>query len=75
MKQLLLILTILITAFQISITHAQTASASSDNKKAAMRPITKEGDSVWVFVNHIKADKRQDFERFVQEIFWPAAKN
>lgn len=33
-----------------------------------------EGDTVWVIVNHIKADKRQDFERFVHEIFWPMAK-
>ncbi len=25
-------------------------------------------------INHIKADKRQDFEKFIYEIFWPGGK-
>lgn len=32
-----------------------------------------EGQKVWVLINHIKADKRQQFEQFVHEIFWPMA--
>lgn len=28
---------------------------------------------MWVVVNHVKPDKRAQFERFVYEIFWPAA--
>ncbi|QNF35839.1 hypothetical protein HUW51_13755 [Adhaeribacter swui] len=31
------------------------------------------GDSVWVIVNYVKADKRAQYERFVHEIFWPGA--
>ncbi|ALD21331.1 hypothetical protein [Hymenobacter sp. DG25A] len=32
------------------------------------------GDSVWVIVNSVKPDKRTQFEKFVNEVFWPAAK-
>ena len=32
-----------------------------------------EGDSVWVIVNHVKPDKREQFEQFVHEVFWPSA--
>ncbi|SIT93533.1 hypothetical protein SAMN05444128_3054 [Pontibacter indicus] len=31
------------------------------------------GDTVWVVINHVKPDKREQFERFVYEIFWPAS--
>ena len=31
------------------------------------------GDTVWVIVNHVKADKRAQFERFCTELFWPGA--
>lgn len=74
MKQLLFLLTVLITTSQINFANAQTTSASASNKRAAMRPMANEGDSVWVIINHIKADKRQQFEKFVHEIFWPMAK-
>ena len=33
-----------------------------------------QGDTVWVLLNHIKPDKRQQFEKFINEIFWPKAK-
>lgn len=33
-----------------------------------------QGDTVWVILNHVKADKRQDFERFLHEVFWPAGR-
>ncbi|HEX5154125.1 MAG TPA: hypothetical protein VFW07_21910 [Parafilimonas sp.] len=41
---------------------------------AARTTTAKQGDTVWVLVNHIKADKREQFEKFVSEIFWPMAK-
>ena len=46
-------------------------SPVADSKSGPLRAA--EGDSVWVFVNHIKADKREQFERFVHEIFWDSA--
>lgn len=53
-------------SFGISNTLAQSNSATA--KSAA------EGDTVWVVVNHVKPDKKAQFERFVYEIFWPSAK-
>lgn len=73
MKQLIIVLAVLTTALQITSANAQTTSATNKNRPA--RPIAKEGDTVWVIVNHVKADKREQFERFVHEIFWPGAKN
>lgn len=32
------------------------------------------GDPIWVILNHIKADKRAQFEKFVYEILLPAFK-
>jgi hypothetical protein len=40
--------------------------------KALERTQAREGDEVWVIVNTIKADKREQFEKWVFEIFWPA---
>lgn len=68
MKKFLTILAVLITVSHISSAHAQTSTSS---KTRTTTPMAKEGDTVWVYVNHIKADKRQPFERFVHEIFWP----
>ncbi|GAB3869918.1 hypothetical protein GCM10028824_17760 [Hymenobacter segetis] len=31
------------------------------------------GDTVWVIVNSVKPDKRAQYERFVNELFWPLA--
>jgi len=33
---------------------------------------SKQGDSMWVILNHVKADKRQQFEKFAYEILLPA---
>jgi hypothetical protein len=74
MKQILIILAVIITASQITSVNAQTTSPSSKNKRMTMHTRAGEGDTVGVFVNHIKADKRQQFEKFVHEIFWPMAK-
>ena len=31
-------------------------------------------DTVWVIINHVKPDQREQFEKFVHEIFWNGAK-
>ena len=72
MKHFVIILAVLTTALQITSANAQTTSAT--NKIRPTRLMAKEGDTVWVFVNHVKADKREQFERFVHENFWPGAK-
>ncbi len=30
------------------------------------------GQSVWILLNRVKADKREQFERFNRDILWPA---
>ena len=54
---------------------AQTAAKSipKQQKSATGRPMAKEGEKVWVIINHVKADKRQQFEKFIHEVFWPMA--
>ena len=34
--------------------------------------VASSGDPMWVILNHVKADKRQQFEKFVYEILLPA---
>ena len=53
--------------------NAQTSSTDSPNSSIKARAA--EGDSVWVIINHIKPDKREQFEKFVHEVFWPKASN
>ena len=36
--------------------------------------VASSGESMWVILNHVKADKRQQFEKFVYEILLPALK-
>ena len=43
---------------------------SCDNKNV----VASTGESMWVILNHVKADKRQQFEKFVYEILLPALK-
>jgi len=31
------------------------------------------GEKVWVLLNHVKPDRRETFEKFIHEIFWPQA--
>ncbi|MDQ6479046.1 hypothetical protein [Dyadobacter sp. LHD-138] len=33
----------------------------------------KENETVWVIVQHVKADKREQFENFIHNVFWPAS--
>jgi hypothetical protein len=54
-------------------THSSLAQGKTTQKKAPSRSPAVEGDTVWIIVNHVKADKRQQFEKFVHEIFWNKA--
>ncbi|ALW87141.1 hypothetical protein AUC43_00070 [Hymenobacter sedentarius] len=40
-------------------------------KATPARALAVGGDTVWVIVNSVKPDKRTQYERFVNEIFWP----
>jgi hypothetical protein len=51
--------------------YAQTSA--STKVSSTTQTVAKEGDKVWVIINHVKADKRQQFEKFVHEVFWPNA--
>ncbi|MFD2220885.1 hypothetical protein [Hymenobacter bucti] len=42
--------------------------------QAQQAPRAATGDTVWVIMNHVKADKRAQFERFCSEQFWPMAR-
>jgi len=47
----------------------QKAQTTKDQSGSTMR--ASKGDTVWVLLNHIKADKCEQFEKFVHEILWP----
>ncbi|MPR35446.1 hypothetical protein [Salmonirosea aquatica] len=61
MKNLILIVALL------SVLGSGAANAQS-------RMMAKSGETVWIFINPVKADKREQFEKFLHEIFWPGAK-
>ncbi len=54
--------------------QAPSPSAASVSAPSAAVPAARAatGDTVWVLVNRIKADKREQFERFVEE-FWASS--
>jgi hypothetical protein len=54
-------------------TQASFAQGNTTQQKAPSRSQAAEGDTVWIIVNYVKADKRQQFEKFVHEIFWDKA--
>ena len=63
---------ILLFVFSIFIINpGQKAATSNDLSGSLIRAA--EGDTVWVLLNHIKADEREQFEKFVHEILWPVA--
>ena len=64
-------LTSICALFFITAVNAQSASNS---KQFSRTIITRENDTVWVIVNPVKADKRAQFEKFINEVFWPGAK-
>ncbi len=61
-------LVIFVVFMSISDQKAQTTNTPSGSSIRAAQ-----GDTVWVLLNHIKADKREQFEEFVHEILWPLA--
>jgi hypothetical protein len=63
---------ILLFVFSIfMINPDQNSQTTKDQSGLMMRAST--GDTVWIFLNQIKADKREQFEKFVHEILWPVA--
>ncbi len=48
------------------LSFSASAQATSSTIKTAS-----EGDTVWVVVNFVKPEMRDQFERFVHEVFWP----
>lgn len=67
-KGVLMALFIMILLFSNTRVKAQTTEDLSGSTIRAAK-----GDTVWVLLNHIKHDKRQQFEKFIHEIFWPKA--
>ena len=63
---------ILLFVLSIVLIHTDQKAQTSDVLPASTMRAAK-GDTVWVFLNQIKADKREQFEKFVHEILWPAA--
>ena len=57
----------------IGLLHSNN-SANAQARPAKKHTIAAAGDSVWVIVNHVKADKRTEFEHFVHVTFWGEAK-
>ncbi|NOT62634.1 MAG: hypothetical protein HOP19_20705 [Acidobacteria bacterium] len=66
MKRILMIVALMGTALLASDGFAQSKGKQAEPRQAV------EGDEIWVVVNTIKADKREQFEKWVFEIFWPA---
>lgn len=65
--------TLLIAMFTtLALVLISTAGFAQGKGKTTARSQAREGDEVWVIVNTIKADKREQFEKWVFEIFWPA---
>jgi hypothetical protein len=70
-----ILLTTALTLLAVTTHSTATLAQGKANKPTATkapRRLAVEGDEVWVAVNTIKADKREQFERWVYEIFWPA---
>lgn len=64
---------ILVTMFVCSCTASKPENDPSTPVQSPLYSAAKEGDSVWVILNYVKADKKEQFEKFVHEAFWPNA--
>ncbi len=60
--------------FSLAVVLLCATTTQAQKSKKGLRPMANAGDTVWVFVNHVKADKKEQFEKFAYEIFWPMAK-
>ncbi|MBF9143478.1 hypothetical protein I2I01_17675 [Hymenobacter sp. BT439] len=47
--------------------------STATTPKTPPRAMAAAGQTVWVILTPVKADKRTQYERFVNEIFWPCA--
>lgn len=66
---LLITLVILFTLTNFSEANAQVTDVKGGKLVRAST-----GDTMWVLINHVKSDKREQFERFVNEILNPAVR-
>jgi hypothetical protein len=57
-----------------SLGQTQDKKVERTGSKPTSHERATEGSTVWVLVNVVKPDKREQFEKFVFEIFWPGAK-
>jgi hypothetical protein len=73
MKKVFILLVLTMITIMLSPSTNQAQGRNNKVTNVAAKPVAT-GDEVWVVVNVIKADKREQFEKFVFEIFWPAAK-
>jgi hypothetical protein len=74
MKRLFLTSTLLMIGLAASpsaLSQAQEKKVEKTGGKVTPFKRAIEGENVWVIVNLVKPDKRQQFEKFVFEIFWP----
>ncbi|RYY65133.1 MAG: hypothetical protein EOO12_07800 [Chitinophagaceae bacterium] len=69
MKRLLTCALFLFVVLAPATVQAQTATRHAQKPPVRARAV--QGDTVWVIVNPVKADKRDQFVRFLNEIFWP----
>jgi hypothetical protein len=68
----ILILVIVISSLLYSCTASQPESNTSTTVPTVFIP-ARDGDSVFVIVNYVKGDKKEQFEKFIHESFWPKA--
>ena len=52
---------------------ASMATTALCQAKQPTRSLAQQGDSVWILITSVKADKRAEFEKFVHEILWAGA--
>jgi hypothetical protein len=57
----------------LSFIVSSIANTALCQSKQPTRSLAMQGDSVWIIINPVKADKRAEFEKFVHDIFWAGA--
>ncbi|WP_201979448.1 hypothetical protein [Hymenobacter rubidus] len=57
----------------LAIAALSVLGTTASTQKTAPRAMASTGQAVWVIVTPVKADKRTQYERFINEIFWPGA--
>jgi hypothetical protein len=70
---LLRVLTLIACFLFLSMAGYAQTSKVNNKTSADIRKMAADGDTIWIIINHIKPEKREQFERFVHEVFWPMA--